>query len=185
MKNIFNFDLRQKEKNTDYEKCRNATDFKNVTCLQKNNLPNSACAVATSPISKVAKSFVCSVPCCRATKHDQGAETGRSTTAQPQTNKTTPTKRNAKNSKQNIQIQNATQPSHFEAFKTPHFIPYFLASFPSRFSNFGILLHLQENSWCKSLSMSFAMSRSCHVVMSRDYVKSVNSLEEKTPTMHP
>lgn len=93
--------LDKKKKNMDYEKCRNATDFKKVTCLLKKEL-NLACAVATSPISKVAKSFVCSVPCCRATKHDQGAETGRSTTAQPQTNKTTPTKRNAKNSKQNI-----------------------------------------------------------------------------------
>ena len=98
-----------------------------------------------------------------------------------------PTKRNAKNSKQNIQIQNATQPSHFEAFKTTT-ISYHNTSLHRSLLGlvtFGILLHLQENSWCKSLSMSFAMSRSCHVVMSRDYVKSVNSLEEKTPTMHP
>ena len=130
MKNIFNFDLRQKERKHGLRKMQKCNGFqkrdvfaKKTSSLAEKKEPNSACAVATSPISKVAKSFVCSVPCCRATKHDQGAETGRSTTAQPQTNKTTPTKRNAKNSKQNIQIQNATQPSHFEAFKTPHFIP--------------------------------------------------------------
>ena len=75
--------LDKKKKNMDYEKMQKCNGCKNVTCLQKKQVPlpkkrsrTRPVQVATSPISKVAKSFVCSVPCCRATKHDQGAETG-------------------------------------------------------------------------------------------------------------
>lgn len=97
MKNIFNFDLRQREKTRttrNAEMQRMQKRLQKTISLSEQKEPNSTCAVATSPISKVAKSFVCSAPCCRATKHDQVGETGRSTTAQQQENATqkTPSK---------------------------------------------------------------------------------------------